>query len=280
MKSIGKSEYLGLSENLAMSEATTPACLVSLVSQKAGEDVLERLQRAPHIQRLLFQMATVDLLRVAKRHATYRELSKILGRQITVISRYVKGHVLPNLKRSVEIWRELAPLYGLKSALMELDVKPGGIVDTSSVLGDPSVLRMVAADCVTRYAGYRVTKVLAATCNSTPLATMVSSVLMTPMVIAKEYMDIGVDRFLESIRGIAGERFDTLYIPKGSIAKRDSVLIVEDIVRTGKTVNALVELVDRAKAEVAGVYCLVAFKQGLEKLRERGLKVEAVVEVA
>jgi adenine/guanine phosphoribosyltransferase-like PRPP-binding protein len=99
------------------------------------------------------------------------------------------------------------------------------------------------------------------------------------VVVAKNYKDAGVGEFSEAVRGIAGEKLDTLYIPKGSIAKRDSVLIVEDIVRTGKTVNALVELVERAKAEVTGVYCLLGFKQGLEKLRERGLKVEAVVEV-
>ena len=239
---------------------------------------MERLQKASHIQQLLFRMAVCDLLRIAKQHATYRELSEMLDLQITVISRYVKGYVMASVERGVRIWKVLGPIYGLKGLLMGLDVKPDCAVDTSKLLGDPSVLRLAAIDCAYRYAGYRVTKILT-TVASAPLAAVTSTILLVFVVVAKNYKDAGVGEFSEAVRGIAGEKLDTLYIPKDSIAKRDSVLIVEDIVRTGKTVNALVELVERAKAEVTGVYCLLGFKQGLEKLRERGLKVEAVVEV-
>jgi purine operon repressor len=240
---------------------------------------LERLQKTPRTTQLLFRMTACDLLRLAKQHMTYFELRSLLGKHVPQIARWTKGRVLPGLDVAVNIWRKLDPMYGLKSVLMELDVKPGGVVDTSSVLGDPSVLRMVAADCVARYAGYRVTKVLTVACNSTPLATTISTTLMVPMVVAKNHMDVGVGEFWEVVRGAVGERLDLLYIPRDSIGKSDSVLIVEDVVRTGRTVNALMELVDHAKAEVAGVYCLVAFKQGLERLKERSLRVEAAMEV-
>jgi len=276
MKSIGKSGYLGVSEDWAMSGAT-PACLVSLVS--AGEGVLERLRKASRSQRLLFRMAVCDLLRLAKRYVTYRELGRLLGLQITVLSRYVKGHVLPDVERSVEIWLKLGSMYGLRDVLVELGLKPNGVVDVSSILGDPVSLRFVATDCVLKYAGHRVTKVLTAATGGASLATVVSMTLMVPMVVAKDHMDVGVDGFLEVVRGAVGERLDLLYIPEGSIKKGDSVLIVDDVVRSGRTVDALAELVSHVKAEVAGVYCLVGFKQGLERLRGRGLRVEAAMEV-
>jgi adenine/guanine phosphoribosyltransferase-like PRPP-binding protein len=187
--------------------------------------------------------------------------------------------VLPGLDVAVNIWRKLDPMYGLKSVLMELDVKPGGVVDTSRLLGDPSVLRLAAADCTVRFAGFRITKILTVACNSIPLAAAIAVMLMLPVAVAKDHMDAGVDGFLETVHRVSGGRVEMLYLPEDSLKRWDSVLIVEDVVRTGRTVNALMELVDHAKTEVAGVYCLIGFKQGLERLRRGGLRVEAVMEV-
>ena len=50
----------------------------------------------------------------------------------------------------------------------------------------------------------------------------------------------------------------TLYIPRDVLKKRDSVLIVDDMIKTGETQAALVTLVKKAKAEVSGVYSLIA----------------------
>ncbi|MBS7613294.1 adenine phosphoribosyltransferase, partial [Candidatus Bathyarchaeota archaeon] len=72
-----------------------------------------------HIQDLIFRMMTVDLLRIAKERFTYRELSQMVGLQITVLSRYVKGHVLPSTERAKSIWKTLNPIVGLEKELLE-----------------------------------------------------------------------------------------------------------------------------------------------------------------
>ena len=41
------------------------------------------------------------------------------------------------------------------------------------------------------------------------------------------------------------------------IRKRDSVLIIDDVVRTGETVKALVDMVANQRADIAGIYVLV-----------------------
>jgi adenine/guanine phosphoribosyltransferase-like PRPP-binding protein len=242
------------------------------------ETELERLQKTPRTTQLLFRMTAVDVLRLAKQHMTFRELARILDRQITVISRYAKGHVLPDLEHSLEMWRRLEPLYGLKSMLMELDGR-NGFIDTSKLLGDPSALRLAATDCTVRFAGFRVTGILTSACNSVPLAAAIAVMLMLPVAVAKDHMDAGVDGFLETVHRVNGGRVEMLYLPEDSLKRWDSVLIVEDVVRTGRTVDTLAELVKQAKAEVAGVYTLIGFKQGLERLRRCGLRVEAVMEV-
>jgi adenine phosphoribosyltransferase len=50
----------------------------------------------------------------------------------------------------------------------------------------------------------------------------------------------------------------TLYIPREIIKKKDSVLIVDDMIKSGETQVALVDLVKKAKAEISGVFALVA----------------------
>ncbi|HVO85519.1 MAG TPA: phosphoribosyltransferase family protein, partial [Candidatus Eisenbacteria bacterium] len=50
----------------------------------------------------------------------------------------------------------------------------------------------------------------------------------------------------------------TLYVPKEAIKKRDSVLVVDDMIKSGETQVALVNIVRKAKAEISGVFSLIS----------------------
>jgi adenine phosphoribosyltransferase len=50
----------------------------------------------------------------------------------------------------------------------------------------------------------------------------------------------------------------TLFIPKEAVKKRDSVLVVDDMIKSGETQEALVNLVKKSKAEISGVFSLIA----------------------
>jgi adenine phosphoribosyltransferase len=50
----------------------------------------------------------------------------------------------------------------------------------------------------------------------------------------------------------------TLFIPREAVKKRDSVLVVDDMIKSGETQEALVNLVRKAKAEISGVFSLIA----------------------
>ncbi|MEM2677562.1 MAG: phosphoribosyltransferase family protein [Thermofilaceae archaeon] len=236
--------------------------------ESAGE-----LRKASHTEQLLFRMATVDLLRLAKSEMTYREIARMLGYQITVVCRYVKGHVIPSVERSTHIWSVLEPRFGLKSIIMQSEPS-----ELSRLAFDPSAVKLAAYDCLMRYAGHRVTKVLTAGVNGVPLAATISQIHSCPLVVAKDHMDVDVREYIQVLQR-AGERLLPLYVPKDALRRQDAVLIVDDAVRTGGTVRMLAEVCDVAGAEVAGVYCLIAFRQGVEELRARGLRVESVLEV-
>src|SRR5947208_15269555 len=68
---------------------------------------------------LKYKLQTIELLNLAKEQYTYRELSGILHLPETVLSRYVKGHVLPTAERAEEINRTLQKYMSLEKELQD-----------------------------------------------------------------------------------------------------------------------------------------------------------------
>ena len=213
-----------------------------------------------HAEDLKFRLMTIELLRTAKKRYTYRELSTKTGLPVTVLSRYAKGHVLPNMERAQQIWKILGKLVGLEEELRRrIQFNEEGFFDNTWIIGDFNVLRQASNRALAKFAGKRVTKVLTAAVDGIPLATMVANALGINLVIAKSSKEVGVPAFFEEtyVLGSSGVTM-TLYIPRGALRRRDSVLIVDDAIESGETQAALISLVDKAKAEVSGVYSLIA----------------------
>lgn len=222
---------------------------------------------------------TTELLRTAKERYTYRELSSKTDLPVTVLSRYAKGHVLPNTQRAQELWKILTKLVGLDSELhRKIKFNEEGYFDNTWIIGDYNLLRQAADHALAKFAGKRVTKVLTAAVDGIPLATMVANSLGINLIIAKRSKEVGVSTFLEEtyVLGTSGVTM-TLYLPKEALRRRDSVLIVDDVMITGETQAALVNLVRKARAEVSGVFSLIAI--GDEWKKKIDLPKNAPIEV-
>ena len=216
-----------------------------------------------HAEDLKLRLMTIELLRTAKykRNITYRELSAKTGLPVTVLSRYAKGHVLPNTTRAKELWKVLTKLVGLETELRSrIRFDETGYFDNTDIVGDYNILQQAANYALANFAGKRVTKILTAAVDGIPLATMVANALGVNLILAKKNKEVGVKAFLDEtyILGKYSGVTVTLYIPKNSIKKRDSVLVVDDMIKSGETQEALVHLVKKAKAEISGVFSLIA----------------------
>ncbi len=216
-----------------------------------------------HAEDLKLRLMTIELLRTAKykRNITYRELSAKTGLPVTVLSRYAKGHVLPNTTRAKELWKVLTKLVGLETELRSrIRFDETGYFDNTDIVGDYNILQQAANYALANFAGKRVTKILTAAVDGIPLATMVANALGVNLILAKRNKEVGVKAFLDEtyILGKYSGVTVTLYIPKNSIKKRDSVLVVDDMIKSGETQEALVHLVKKAKAEISGVFSLIA----------------------
>jgi adenine/guanine phosphoribosyltransferase-like PRPP-binding protein len=215
-----------------------------------------------HAEELKLRLMTIELLRTAKykRNITYRELSSKTGLPVTVLSRYAKGHVLPNIARAKQLWKVLTKLVGLERELRSrIKFNEDGYFDNTKIIGDFNILQQASNHALANLAGKRVTTVLTAAVDGIPLATMVANALGVNMVIAKRNKEVGVKAFLEETYVLKDSGVtQTLYIPKDSIKRKDSVLIVDDMVKTGETQAALVNLVRKTKTEISGIFSLIA----------------------
>jgi len=238
-----------------------------------------------HAEELKFRLMTIELLRTAKykRNITYRELSSKTGLPVTVLSRYAKGHVLPNTARAKQLWKVLTKLVGLERELRSrIKFNEEGYFDNTEIIGDFNILQQAANHALANFAGKRVTTILTAAVDGIPLGTMVASALGVNLVIAKKNKEVGVKAFLEETYALRDSGVTmTLYIPKDTIKRRDSVLIVDDMIKTGETQAALVNLVRKAKAEISGIFSLIAVGDKWNKklkLRE-GCPIEVITYV-
>ena len=236
-----------------------------------------------HAEDLKLRLMTIELLRTAKKQYTYRELSSKTGLPVTVLSRYAKGHVLPNTERARLLWRTLSKMVGLHVELRRRIVfNKDGYFDNTKIIGDFNLLRQAAHHALATFAGKRVTKVLTAAVDGIPLATMVGNSLGVNLVIAKWTKEVGVPAFLEETYVLRDSGVTmTLYLPKDAIKRRDSILIVDDMIKTGETQAALVNLVHKARAEISGVYALIAVGNEWQKKISlpRGCPVEVVTKL-
>jgi len=236
-----------------------------------------------HAEDLKLRLMTIELLRNAKKQYTYRELSTKTGLPVTVLSRYAKGHVLPNAERAQQLWKTLTKLVGLEIELRRrIQFNAEGYFDNTWIIGDFNILRQASHYALATFAGRRVTKILTAAVDGIPLATMVANSLGVDLVIAKRGKEVGVPAFLEETYVLKDSGVTmTLYVPKDALKKRDSILIVDDMVKTGETQAALANLVRKAKAEISGIYSLIAIGDEWQKRIDlpKGCPVEVVTRI-
>jgi purine operon repressor len=228
-----------------------------------------------HAEDLKLRLMTIELLRTAKykRNITYRELASKTGLPVTVLSRYAKGHVLPNTTRAKQLLRVLTKIVGLETELRSrIKFDDTGYFDNTDIVGDYNILQQAANHALANFAGKRVTKILTAAVDGIPLATMVANSLGVNLILAKRNKEVGVKAFLDEtyILGKDSGVTVTLYIPKDAIKRRDSVLIVDDMIKSGETQEALINLVKKAKAEISGVFSLVAVGEEWKKRLKSG----------
>ncbi len=217
------------------------------------------METETRVRELKYRMMITDLLKVASESHTYQQLSDLLDLSPPILSRYMRGHVLPSYKRAQGLYEKLMEITDIKEELKKrISFDDEGYFDNTPLVSEITWLKIMSNYALEKFAGRRVTKVLTAAVDGIPVSTLVSNLLDVDLVVAKDQKEVGISDFIEETYIPKGSAIrKSLYVPRRAIRKRDSVLIIDDVVRTGETVQGLVDLVSNQRADIAGIYVLV-----------------------
>jgi adenine/guanine phosphoribosyltransferase-like PRPP-binding protein len=230
------------------------------------------------------QMEAVELINTAKSiyDLSYRELSQILEIPESLLCRYANGDLLPSLDTVNVIKEKLKPMLDLTEVLRKNVIVKDGFVDLNNVLFNPHILRLYQRRIKDTFSELPINKVLTAATDGIPLSVIASYALNAKLAIAKQYKDIASEDFYEvSYIVDSPPRRVSLYLPRHLLERGDDVLIVDDIVRTGRTLSALIEIINNAGARLAGVSVLISMsKSWIEKLRDKNIHIDVILDLS
>lgn len=211
----------------------------------------------------------VELLKELKKHGTYKSLSKFLDLPPSVISRYINGHVLPDAKKTnkiIDLFKEkfLVDMIKLKARKDE-----SGAYDLIPILYDTNLQSIIAKTVFFDFEKIKIDKIFTASVDGIPIGIQTSNQFGVDLIIAKKEKEPAVEEFMEERALFSPVVFKNFYIPKGSIRKSEHVFIVDDIIRTGATIEALIRFVEESKGKVVGIFTIFSVDGAIEKLKKR-----------
>jgi adenine phosphoribosyltransferase len=220
-------------------------------------------------EKAALQLQSVAVLRMLKQTRTYDELAALTELPAGDLNRYVNGHVLPGVERA----REVVDGVGREALASELEARvtfdDEGYVDNSRVVFDQPFLDLVAPVAADTFGFERPDVVLTAATDGITLGAAMASYFDARVAYAKKSKETAVEEFIESRQRLASGIELTYYLPASALSAGQSVLVVDDLIRSGETQELLLDIAARADAEPVGVFALIAAgDEGVSRARE------------
>ncbi|MCY8520878.1 pur operon repressor [Bacillus atrophaeus] len=137
-------------------------------------------------------------------------------------------------------------------------ILPGGYLYLTDILGKPSVLSKVGKLFASVFAERDIDVVMTVATKGIPLAYAAASFLNVPVVIVRKDNKV-TEGSTVSINYVSGSsnRIQTMSLAKRSMKTGSNVLIIDDFMKAGGTINGMINLLDEFNANVAGIGVLV-----------------------
>jgi adenine/guanine phosphoribosyltransferase-like PRPP-binding protein len=202
----------------------------------------------------------ITALRLVKKNLKYSELQEILGIPAPVLWRYIAGLVRPTRERASEILRMLIE-NGVLRRVIAKKLKPvnGDVVNMYSLVYSTDILWLASIEAYHHFKGQDLDVALTTEVDGIPVGLAIASMLDLNLVVAKRRKELGFSDFYEeTYLSRDPPSLVTLYVPKESLERGSRVLVVDDLLRSGRTLRALINIVKQARAEIAGIFSLVS----------------------
>lgn len=171
--------------------------------------------------------------------------------------------------------RESAALKIMEDICLKLGqpdrVLPGGYLYMTDMLGQPELLADVGRMFATAFSDRRIDVVMTVETKGIPLAYATAACLNIPVVIVRRDNKV-TEGSAVSINYVSGsnKRIQTMSLARRALKEQSHVLIIDDFMKAGGTVQGMMDLLYEFKATVAGVGVFV--ESGEVELEERLLE--------
>lgn len=144
---------------------------------------------------------------------------------------------------------------------------PGGYLYMLDILGNPTIVNKVGQLFASAYSEKQIDAVMTIATKGIPLAYAVARQLNVPVVIVRGDSKV-TEGAMVSINYVSGStnRIQTMVLSKRSLHEGANVLIVDDFMKAGGTVNGMISMLFEFKANLAGIAVLVESENVEERL--------------
>lgn len=134
-----------------------------------------------------------------------------------------------------------------------------------------------------RFAGCEINKILTIEASGIGIACVVAQYFHCPVIFAKKTQtkNIAGEVYTSKVESFTHGRVYDIIVAKGFLGPGDKVLLIDDFLANGAALEGLAQLVKDAGAELVGAGIVIekAFQPGGDRLRAKGLRIEALARV-
>ncbi|WP_274648404.1 pur operon repressor [Paenibacillus humicola] len=133
-------------------------------------------------------------------------------------------------------------------------VLPGGYLYMTDMLGQPTLLSDVGRMFATAFAGAEIDVIMTVETKGIPLAYATAACMNLPVVIVRRDNKV-TEGSAVSINYVSGsnKRIQTMSLARRALKEQSRVLIIDDFMKAGGTVQGMMDLLHEFNAMVAGV---------------------------
>jgi len=158
---------------------------------------------------------------------------------------------------------------------------PGGYLYMTDVLGNPDMMNRVGKVFATAFAHQKIDVIMTVATKGIPIAHAIARHLNVPVVIVRRDSKV-TEGSTVSINYVSGSsrRIQTMVLSKRSMKSGQRVLITDDFMKVGGTMNGMKNLLEEFECTLAGVAVLVEAVHKDEQLVEKYLSLVKLREVS
>lgn len=164
------------------------------------------------------------------------------------------------------------------------DIKKGEVIKVDSFLNhqvDIKLMNKIGREFKNRFSDVKVDKILTAEVSGIAIAVIAAQYFNVDVVFAKkrESQNLSDNVYSTDVYSYTGGKTYKIMVDKNYIREDENILIIDDFLANGKAVTGLIELVNKANANLVGIGVAIekGFQVGGQALRDEGIRLESLV---